>query len=117
MLVIQIISLIGSLLFLLLVFLAIYRSKLREGYALLWIAVTAGMIVLSLAPRLLNKMARLVGIQTPAFLLMLFMLVGIVLVLFQQSIVISKHNETIRRLLEELTLLKAGERERNNDKK
>lgn len=115
MLVIQWLSLLGSFCFLGIVLFAIYRNKLREGYALLWIGVTAGMVLLSIVPRLLNRAARLVGIQTPAFLLMLFMLVGMTLVLFQLSIIISKHNETIKRLTEELTLLKAEERGKKDD--
>ena len=102
---IQYVSLFGSLVFLSIVFLSIYRGILREGYALLWILVTLGMILISVVPRLLDFAARLVGIQTPAFVLLLFMLVGILLLLFQQSIVISKHNEKIKRLAEELALL------------
>ena len=37
MMLIQYVSLGGSLIFLLIVFLTIYRGALREGYALLWI--------------------------------------------------------------------------------
>jgi len=104
---IQWLSLTGSLCFLLLVMFAIYRGYLREGYALLWIAVTCGMIVLALTPRVLDWIARQVGVYTPPFVLVLFMLGGMLLVLFQQSVVISRHNEKIKRLAEELALLKA----------
>lgn len=105
MMLIQYVSLGGSLIFLLIVFLTIYRGALREGYALLWIFVTLGMIFLSIVPKLLDLAAALVGIRTPAFVLLLFMLGGILLLLMQQSIVISKHNEKIKRLTEELALL------------
>lgn len=108
---IQWISLIGSLFFLVLVMFAIYRGYLREGYALLWIAVTGGLIVLALLPRILDWIANIVGIYTPAFVLVLFMLAGMLLVLFQQSVIISRHNEKIKRLTEELTLLKANKKE------
>ena len=111
---IQWLSLIGSLCFLLLVMFAIYRNHLREGYALLWIAVTCGMIVLALTPRMLDWIARQVGIYTPPFVLVLFMLGGMLLVLFQQSIVISRHNEKIKRLAEELALLKTNDKDSNH---
>ena len=89
------------------VFWAIYRGWLREGYALLWIFVTCGMIVLALVPRLMDIIARIVQIHTPPFVLVLFMLGGMVVLLFQQSLIISRHNEKLKHLTEELTLLKA----------
>lgn len=106
MTVIQYIAFIGSLSFLFFVLWSIYRGLLREGYALLWIAVTIGMLILAIAPRLMDFIARLVQIYTPPFVLVLFMLGGMVLLLFQQSVIISKHNEKIKHLTEELTLLK-----------
>ena len=109
-------SLSGSLIFLLIVLWAIYRSYLREGYALLWIATTVCMILFSLVPKLLDWIAGIVGIHTPAFVLLLFLLCGMLSLIFQQSIVISKHNEKIKRLAEELALLQAEKRESGNDK-
>jgi len=103
----QLLSLGGSLAFLLMVLFALHRAYLREGYALLWIAVTCGMIVLSLIPRSMDKLARIIGIHIAPFVLVLFMLAGMSLMLFQQSVVISRHNEKIKRLAEELALLKA----------
>ena len=97
----------GSLAFLAMILFAIHRAYLREGYALLWLAVTCGMIVLSLIPRSMDRIAKLLGIHIAPFVLVLFMLGGILLVLFQQSVIISKHNEKIKRLAEELSLLKA----------
>ena len=114
---IQYIALAGSLFFLFSVFWAIYRGWLREGYALLWIAVTCGMIVLSFAPRLMDFIAQLVQIHTPPFVLVLFMLAGMVVLLFQQSLIISKHNEKIKHLTEELTLLKSERSQYDNEKR
>lgn len=107
----QWLSLGGSIAFLAMILFAIHRAYLREGYALLWLAVTCGMIVLSLIPRSMDRIAKLLGIHIAPFVLVLFMLGGMLLVLFQQSVVISKHNEKIKRLAEELALLKA----RNGD--
>lgn len=106
MIVIQYVALACSLIFLLVVFWTILRGYLREGYALLWILVTAGMIVLALAPELLKFIAAIVEIKTPAFVLLLFMLGSMVILMFQQSLIISRHNEKVKRLTEEITLLK-----------
>ena len=114
MTVIQYVALIGCLSFLFIVFWAIHRGVLREGYALLWIAITCGMIVLALIPRLLDYIAGVIQIYTPPFVLVLFMLGGIVVLLFQQSLIISRQNEKIKRLTEEITLIKA-ERSQKSD--
>ena len=93
----------------------ILRNYLREGYALLWLAVTLGLGILSVFPGLLDKIALYLGIQTPAFALMIFIFGGMTLILIQQSIVLSRHNEKIKRLGEELALLREELREKNNE--
>ncbi|MBR2358206.1 MAG: DUF2304 domain-containing protein [Lentisphaeria bacterium] len=114
---IQYIALFGSLCFLVTVFWAIHRGILSAGYALLWIVVTCGMIVLAWAPRLLNYVAMLIQVYTPPFVLVLFMLGGMILLLFQQSIIISRQTEKLKRLTEEVTLLKAEKADKNNAEK
>ena len=111
---IQYIALICSFAFLFFVFWSIYRGWLREGYALLWIFITCGMIVLAIVPHLMDFIAKKVQIYTPPFVLVLFMLGGMVILLFQQSLIISKHNEKIKHLTEELALLKAEEKYSND---
>lgn len=103
---IQYIALIGSLIFLWLVLYCVYRGKLREAYALIWILAAIGMIVLSLPTFLLTFLASMLGIQTPAFALLLCLLCGMLLLLFQITLVISGHNEKINRLMQEITLLR-----------
>ena len=102
----QYVSLAGSLLLLGLVLSSVFRSKIKEAFALIWILTGLGILVLSIFPQLLNKIAALLGIQTPAFALILCMLGGILLLLFQLSRVISAHNEKISRLMQEVALLK-----------
>ncbi len=102
----QCISLFGSLLFLLLLFYALQKSYLREGYALLWLFIDIGMIVLSIVPKSMDWIAGKLGIKMGPFVLVLFMLGGMILILFQQSVALSRHNEKIKRLAEELSLLR-----------
>ncbi len=103
---VQWVSLAGSLLFLAMVLEAVRRQRLREAYALLWIASAAGMVVLTLRINLLRWISDLVGIEYPPATLFLLLIIGILLLLFQYSIVISTHNEKIRTLTQDIALLR-----------
>ncbi|MCI5778634.1 MAG: DUF2304 domain-containing protein [Lentisphaeria bacterium] len=107
----QIVSLVGSVAFLLMIIYTVYAGKLREAYAIIWLFSSLMMIVISVSETLLNFLSRMLGIQTPAFALLICMLMGILLLLFQITIVISEHNQKINRLLQEVALLRADHRE------
>ena len=109
-------SLTGSVLFLLLVLDAVRRQRLREAYALIWLMISVGMIVLSLWTDILKLISELIGIQYPPATLFLLLTVGILLLLFQYSIVISLHNEKIIRLAQEIALLKEQLRQTKKDR-
>ena len=104
---IQWVACAGSLFFLFIVIGAILQKRLQEAYALIWILLSLAMLAISLWTRLLNLLAKLLGIQTPAFALLLLMSCGTLLLLFQLTIVLSAQAEKIRRLTEEVALLRA----------
>ena len=99
-------SLAGSLIFLLMVLDSVRRQRLREAYALIWIYLAVGMILISLWTDILKFISDILGILYPPATLFLLLLVGILLLLFQYSIVISMHHERILRLTQEIALLK-----------
>ena len=99
-------SLAGSLIFLLMVLDSVRRQRLREAYALIWIFLAVGMILISLWTDILKFISDTLGILYPPATLFLLLLVGILLLLFQYSIVISMHHERILRLTQEIALLK-----------
>ena len=106
MMLFQGIALTGALFFLGMIFYAVYRDKLREAYALLWILVAVVTAGLAVVPSLLERLAALLGIKTPAFALLLCMTGGMLLLLFQITLIISAQNEKITRLMQEIALLK-----------
>lgn len=106
MMLFQWIALTGALFFLGMILYAVYRGKLREAYALLWIFAAVGVGVLAAFPALLDRLALLLGIKTPAFALLLCMTGGMLLLLFQITLIISAQNEKITRLMQEIALLK-----------
>ncbi|MET3705855.1 hypothetical protein ABIB17_000454 [Arthrobacter sp. UYEF6] len=89
------------------VFEMLRRQKLREKYAVLWIIVGIGTLILSAFPQVLSGASRLLGIQIPAnllFIMTLILLVGVCLHLsHEQSIA----EDEVRILAEEVAILRA----------
>ena len=89
------------------VFEMLRRQKLREKYAVLWIIVGIGTLILSVFPQLLDTASRLVGIQIPAnllFIMTLVLLVGVCLHLSHEQ---SQAEDEVRILAEEVAILRS----------
>jgi hypothetical protein len=89
------------------VFEMLRRQKLREKYAILWIVVGIGTLLLSAFPSLLEKASGLLGIQVPAnllFIMTLVLLVGVCLHLSREQ---SQAEDEVRILCEEVAILKS----------
>lgn len=88
------------------VFEMLRRQKLREKYAVLWIIIGLGTLVLSAFPAVLERLSGLLGIQVPAnllFIMTLVLLVGVCLHLSREQ---SQAEDEVRILGEEVALLK-----------
>lgn len=88
------------------VFEMLRRQKLREKYAVLWIIIGIGTLVLSAFPAVLERLSGLLGIQVPAnllFIMTLVLLVGVCLHLSREQ---SQAEDEVRILGEEVALLK-----------
>lgn len=89
------------------VFEMLRRQKLREKYAVLWIIIGMGTLLLSAFPALLERASGLLGIQVPAnllFIMTLVLLVGVCLHLSREQ---SQAEDEVRILCEEVALLRA----------
>ncbi|MHA7220750.1 DUF2304 domain-containing protein [Arthrobacter sp. RHLT1-20] len=89
------------------VFEMLRRQKLREKYAVLWIIVGIGTLILSIFPQLLDKASSLIGIQIPAnllFIMTLILLVGVCLHLSHEQ---SQAEDEVRILAEEVAILRS----------
>lgn len=89
------------------VFEMLRRQKLREKYAVLWIIIGVGTLILSAFPQLLSGASRLLGIQIPAnllFIMTLILLVGVCLHLSREQ---SMAEDEVRILAEEVAILRA----------
>ncbi len=104
----QIVAIIGSAVFLLFILELIRRGRLRERYALLWLAASIVVCVFSVWRNLLDQTAHLIGIAyAPALLFILGMFFGMI-ILLHFSMVISSMADKIKTLTQEIALLKAS---------
>lgn len=103
---IQILSIAGSLIFLLVILWHVRQKKLKEAYALLWLLTGVMMLFVSIAPNTLRQISNLIGIVYPPATLFLLLLCGVIVILFQYSLLLSRNQEKISRLTQEIALLK-----------
>lgn len=103
---IQLIAILGSILFMIGIIELIRRKQIKEAYALLWLIFGTVFVIFSIWKKGLDFLAALVGIYYPPALLFLILILAIILVLIQFSVVISKNNDRIRKLTQEIALLK-----------
>ncbi len=101
-----IVSVIVAIAALILVFELLRRRRLREKYAVIWVVISIGTLVVALFPPLLGWVAALVGIQTPSNLLFFTSLIILFAVSLQLSREVGLLEEQSRRLAEEVGGLK-----------
>jgi hypothetical protein len=102
----QLVAVVASGLFTLAVIDFIRRNRLKERYALLWLAAGVAMIVLSVWHRLLIWVTGLLGFEVPSNGLFTVVLLFLLLIVFHFSMAISNESERTKRLAQELALLK-----------
>lgn len=89
------------------VFEMLRTQKLREKYAILWIIIGIGTLILCVFPQLLDRASSLLGIQVPAnllFIMTLILLVGVCLHLSHEQ---SQAEDEVRILAEEVAILRS----------
>ena len=96
----------ASLIIFIFVFDLLRRGVLKEKYAVLWLLVAGIGLVFAVVPGLLDWLGSALGIGAPVNLLFFVLGVVLVLVSVQLSYELSRHEARIRRLAEEVALLK-----------
>jgi hypothetical protein len=88
------------------VFYLLRRGVLREKYAVLWLFFSGAALFFAIFPSTLVKLSAAIGVAQPVNLLFFTMVVLLVLVSVQLSFELSRHELRIRRLAEEVALLR-----------
>ena len=88
------------------VFNLLRRGVLREKYAVLWLFFSAATLFFAIFPGALVWISGVIGVAEPVNLLFFVTVVLLILVSVQLSYELSRHEARIRRLAEEVALLR-----------
>ena len=102
----QILLIIFTVLFFIILVKNVKKGKLRTDYALAWILCSIALIILSVFPQIAFFVARLIGVISTAnivFAAIIFMLIILVYVLFNK---VSMLEEKQKNLIQEIAILK-----------
>ena len=81
--------------------------RLKEEYALLWLAAALTLIATPILIDPLDSIAFFLGIEYPPALFLGLGIIGLLLIIFQLSLVISKFSDQIRVLTQEVAILRS----------
>ena len=90
------------------------KKHLSENRAILWIAGVAGLLILSVFPKILPWAAQLLGIWWPPASLIFFFLIVIILIILRHTVTISSMETEIKELAMQIALLKDENTELEN---
>jgi hypothetical protein len=100
-------SIIIGLSVLFLIIRLVQRGRLDIAYCWLWLGVGAGMVLVVLKYSWLVALSDVIGAKLPTTTLFLLGMLVILLMCLQFSIVISSHRREIRRLTQQVALMRA----------
>jgi hypothetical protein len=103
--IVQILSIAGSFVLLFFLIYLIRKKKLREEYAILWIAVFIIFLIISIFRGLIDYLSNLLGIYYQPTSLFIVLIIGLLLLMLHFTIVISDLKMKINKLVINLTLL------------
>ncbi|WP_211750269.1 DUF2304 domain-containing protein [Paenibacillus sp. Marseille-Q4541] len=102
----QIILIASSLFCVLLLLNLLRRYRIDLKYSILWIIVGGILLILSLFPRLFDYITNILGIELPVNALFLLSIFGLICISFSATLEISKANNRIKDLTQEIGLMK-----------
>ncbi|KDA06615.1 hypothetical protein DC31_09620 [Microbacterium sp. CH12i] len=89
------------------IFTLLLRRQLREKYAIMWLLIGFAILILALFPGLLVGLSDLLGVEVPSNLIFALALVLLVGVALHLSWELSQAEDEVRRVAEEVALLRA----------
>ena len=82
----------------------IKKNKLELKYALSWLFLELGILIITLIPNLLNVISKVLGIYNEINMLFFLGFVFIILVIFSLTISLSRNSERVRKMAQEIAL-------------
>ena len=81
------------------------RDRLHGLYALWWLTVAAGALMIGLFPRSVDWLGSLFGVNYPPMLLVLIVLAAVILKLLAIDIGVTRRERRVRRLMQKIAIL------------
>lgn len=110
---VQLLAIIASFSFLAFIARLIYRGRLREEYAIIWIICSALLIAFSFWRQGLEIISDFIGVFDPPNLVFTGAIFAILVYLLHLSVVVSKLQEQNKTLAQEMALLREEMRKKN----
>lgn len=95
-----------SVIFILFIINLVRKNKLDEKYSILWLIASCILLILSVMPKIITKVANRFNVYYPPALLLLFAIIVLGTYVVHITIVITKQNKMIVKLTQELAILK-----------
>lgn len=111
---IQVLSILCSALFMIMIFYLVIKGKLREEYSVLWIVCTVLLLVFSFWRNGLDLIAKAMGVYYAPSLLFMVAILVIIIFLVHLSLVNSRQSKQVKSLAQSLAILE--KRLRQQDK-
>lgn len=99
-------SIIFSIIFILFIINLVKNNKLDEKYSILWIVFGIIILIVSIFPNIIIKIAQIFDVYYPPALLLLFAIVVLGFYIIHITITITKQNQMIVKLTQEIGILK-----------
>jgi hypothetical protein len=112
----EILSIVGSVLFMIFIFRLIVKGKLREEYSIVWICCTVILLIFALWRNGLDLIAKMLGVYYAPALIFLGAIFAIIIFLVHLSVINSKLQKQIKDLAQEHALLKTEFENKNSGK-
>ena len=104
--IIQYISILGSVVFIVLIIMLIRNKRIKEEFAILWLFFGLVFLCLSVLRGSLEVIARILGIAYAPAAIFLILIVAIISILIHLSLITSRLTDQAKVMIQELGLLK-----------
>ena len=111
-------AIIASILFMLFIIMLVRDNKLEEKYSILWFIFAILILILTIFPKIIDNVAKFFGIYYAPSLLFLIGFIVLTIYIIHISIVLTKQNKKIVKLVQEHAILedRLEKIEKNNNK-
>ena len=99
------IAIIASILFMLFIIMLVRDNKLEEKYSILWFVFAILILILTIFPKIIDNVAKFFGVYYAPSLLFLIGFIVLAIYVIHISIVLTKQNKKIVKLVQEHAIL------------